>query len=104
MWVLALVVVFRLLSFSDSQNKFPKLCNVGNYDDFLAQTNKIYTDQKEKKFRETIFVAKKSIVDLQQKLCSTRACSFKMNLNALSDMTRSEISRMTGSSINSHGE
>ncbi|XP_030554227.1 cathepsin L1 [Drosophila novamexicana] len=79
---------------------FPRLCNVRDFDDFLRQTGKVYPDEREREFRESIFAAKKSLVDLS----NSRVSSYRLNINTLADMTRKEVATLLGSKISTQGE
>ncbi|KAH8404005.1 hypothetical protein KR215_007923 [Drosophila sulfurigaster] len=80
---------------------FPKLCDVRDFDDFLLKTGKVYPDEREREFRESIFVAKKSLVDLTNNKVGG---SYKLNINIFADMTRKEVSTLLGSKISTQGE
>lgn len=79
---------------------FPKLCDVRDFDDFLHKTGKVYPDEREREFRESIFAAKKSLVDLT----NSRGSGYRLSLNSFADMTRKEISTLLGSKISYQGE
>lgn len=71
-----------------------------DFDDFLRQTGKVYPDEREREFRESIFAAKKSLVDLS----NSRVSSYRLNINTLADMTRKEVATLLGSKISTQGE
>ncbi|EDW00714.1 procathepsin L [Drosophila grimshawi] len=100
--MLQLLVLLALLNAASSQTlqSFPKLCNVRNFDDFLEQTGKVYTDEREREFRESIFAAKKSLVDLS----NSRVGSYRLSINILADLTRKEVATLLGSKISTQGE
>ncbi|XP_037952781.1 procathepsin L [Teleopsis dalmanni] len=100
----ALIYLIFIPKLSTSLQTFPKLCDVKNFDDFLQQTGKVYTDEKERQFREAIFIGKKSLVDLGNKNAGTGGGSFRMSINPLADLTRAEVAKMTGSRISYSGE
>ncbi|KAL7738100.1 hypothetical protein ACLKA6_006447 [Drosophila palustris] len=79
---------------------FPKLCDVRDFEDFLHKTGKVYPDEREREFRESIFAAKKSLVDLT----NSRVGSYRLSLNTFADMTRKEIATLLGSKISYQGE
>lgn len=97
--LLLLMVCLSAVSLQTLQS-FPKLCEVRDFDDFLRQTGKMYPDQREREFRESIFLAKKSLIDLS----NNRVSSYRLNLNILADMTRKEVSTLLGSKISFQGE
>lgn len=100
--MLQLLLLFACLNAVSLQTlqSFPKLTNVRDFDDFLRQTGKVYLDEKEREFRESIFVATKSLVDLNNRHSS----SYKLSLNAFADMTRKELSSLLGSKLSVEGE
>lgn len=87
-----------------AQQTFVKLCDVQNFDDYLAQTGKVYKDEKERQYRESIFIGKKSLVDLTNKYAASGLSSFQLAINPLADLTRREVGRMTASRITFIGE
>lgn len=87
-----------------AQQTFNKLCDVQNYDDYLTQTGKIYNDDRERQYRESIFIAKKSLVDLTNKYAASGLSSFHLAINPLADLTRREVGRLTASRITFIGE
>ncbi|XP_011180419.1 procathepsin L [Zeugodacus cucurbitae] len=87
-----------------AQQAFIKLCDVQNFDDYLAQTGKVYHDERERQYRESIFIAKKSLVDLTNKYAASGLSSFRLNINPLADLTRREVGRLTASRITFIGE
>ncbi|ALC42198.1 CG6347 [Drosophila busckii] len=100
--LMRLLLVLSILSAVSCQvlQSFPKLCDVRNFDDFLQKTGKSYVDERERDYRESIFLAKKSLVDLT----NTRAGGYKLSLNILADMTRKEVVTLLGSKISTQGE
>lgn len=82
---------------------FPKLCDIQNFDDFLRQTGKVYSDE-ERVYRESIFAAKMSLIALSNKNSDSGISSFQLSVNPLADMTKKEIATLLGSKISDNGE
>lgn len=83
---------------------FPKLCDVRSFDDYLQQTGKVYRDEQEKQFRESIFMSTKAVVDMGNKFAALGLSSFHMALNPLADLTHKELRKLLGSRITFTGE
>ncbi|XP_016979575.1 procathepsin L [Drosophila rhopaloa] len=104
MWLqLALgLVMLGAVSLQQLQS-FPKLCDVQNFDDFLRQTGKVYSDE-ERVYRESIFAAKMSLITLSNKNADNGIAGFRLGVNPLADMTRKEIGTLLGSKVSEFGE
>ncbi|XP_030388251.1 cathepsin L1 [Scaptodrosophila lebanonensis] len=102
--LLLLLLLSYLSAVSLALQSFPKLCNIHNFDEFLEQTGKVYSDEREREFRESIFSAKKSLIDLGNKNAAAGVASFRMAVNVLADLTRKEVSRLYGSKLSFQGE
>ncbi|XP_061391827.1 procathepsin L-like [Musca vetustissima] len=98
------LILTSLVTLSWSLQSFPKLCNVQDFQDYLQQTGKVYNDPREYQFRESIFLAKKSVVDTGNKYAGQGLASFNMAINPLADLTHAEITRLFGSKITYIGE
>ena len=96
--------LLSVVTLCDSLSSFPKLCDVRNYDDYLQQTGKVLHDEQERAFRETIFKAKQSVVDMGNKYAALGLMSFHMALNPLADLTEKEVAKLLGSRITFKGE
>ncbi|EDW79732.2 uncharacterized protein Dwil_GK17860 [Drosophila willistoni] len=88
---------------SQGLQSFPKLCDVNTFDDFLEQTGKVYSDA-ERLYRESIFGAKKALIDLTNKNADIGVGGYRLTLNTLADMTNKEISTLLGSKVSTGGE
>lgn len=99
-----LLLFIALPTFAIALDSFPKLVNVKNFDDYLKQTGKTYPNAKERELREALFRAKKTIMELINQQAAVGLSTFKLDLNALADMTHTEIAKMTGSKISYTGE
>lgn len=102
--VLRAIAVATFVNLSLSLDEFPKLFDVKNFDDYLQQTGRVYTDPKEREFRESIFLAKKTYIEMGNKYAAKGQSSFQMHINPLADMTHTEIQRLYGSKISIPGE
>lgn len=98
------VLLFSFLAFTESLQTFQKLCDVRDFEDFLQQTGKVYNDPTERKFRESIFLAKKGVVDMGNKYAALGASTFNMAINTLADLTHDEVAHLYGSKITFTGE
>ncbi|KAI8119989.1 Cathepsin L [Lucilia cuprina] len=97
-------VLTSFLTLTHALHSFPKLCEVRNFDEFQQQTGKVYKDEKEKQFRESIFMGTKAVVDMGNKYAALGLSSFHMNLNILADLTHKEVGKLLGSKITFTGE
>ncbi|SPP74269.1 blast:Cathepsin L [Drosophila guanche] len=87
-----------------SLQSFPKLCDVHNFDEYLRQTGKNYADDGERAYRESIFAAKKSLIDLSNRNADSGFSGYRLSLNPLADMTKKEIATLLGSKVSESGE
>ncbi|XP_055906561.1 procathepsin L [Eupeodes corollae] len=83
---------------------FPRLENVNTFDEFIQQTGRVYSNEQEKQMRETIFVAKKNLVDVSNKAFTNGISSYELGINPFADRTIFEFSQLHGSKISPIGE
>lgn len=102
--MLILTFLTGFLTLTQSLHSFPKLCDVQDFDDYLQQTGKVYTDEKERQYREAIFIGKKAVVDMGNKYATLGLSSFQMAINPLADLTHKETLKLLGSKITYTGE
>ncbi|XP_033247876.1 cathepsin L1-like isoform X1 [Drosophila miranda] len=82
----------------------PKLTNVQNFGDFLAQSGKNYLNAADKALHEGVFAARKNLVDAGNDAFAKGASSYQLAVNAFSDLTKSEfLSQLTGLRKSSQG-
>jgi len=104
MWLhLALGMAMLGAVSSQQLQSFPKLCDVQNFDDYLRQTGKVYSDE-ERTYRESIFAAKMSLITLSNKNADNGVSGFRLGVNPLADMTRKEVGTLLGSKVSEFGE
>lgn len=99
-----LMFITSFITLTQSLQSFPKLCDVKDFDDYLQQTGKVYSDEKEKQFRESIFMGTKAVVDMGNKFATLGLSSFHMAINPLADLTHKENVKLLGSKITYTGE
>ncbi|ALC41072.1 CG4847 [Drosophila busckii] len=75
----------------------PKLDNVRNFDDFIAQSGKSYLSAADRTLREGLFSNRKSLVDVANSAFASGQSSFELAVNAFADLTNAEfLKQLTG--------
>ncbi|KAH8372731.1 hypothetical protein KR009_004051, partial [Drosophila setifemur] len=83
----------------------PALNNVQNFGDFLAQSGKNYASAAQKQIAEGAFAASKQLVDSGNAAFAAGVSTFKLAVNAFSDLTHSEfLSQLTGRKRSAEGD
>ncbi|EDV90462.1 procathepsin L [Drosophila grimshawi] len=83
----------------------PTLTNVQNFGDFVTQSGKTYLNAADRRLREGLFSARKSLVDATNTAFASGASGFEQAVNAFADLTNAEfLKQLTGLRKSASGE
>ncbi|XP_068143816.1 cathepsin L-like [Drosophila tropicalis] len=83
----------------------PALRDVQDFGDFLTQSGKTYLNEADRALHENVFAARKNLVDAGNKAFSQGTSTYKLAVNAFSDLTNAEfLSQLTGLRKSNQGE